>query len=68
MSYLNVLTNLFIIPRFVSIAYMLFFCYTSMIVVSNLISLPPQNFLIGALENSLLPSNPLINPTSSLNP
>ena len=64
MSSLNVLTNLSIIPNL----FPLLMCSSFATLVSNLISLSSQNFLIGALENSLSPSNPRINPTSSLNP
>ena len=63
MSSRNVLTNLSIIPNL----FPLLICSSFATLVSNLISLSSQNFLIGALENSLSPSNPLINPTSSLN-
>ncbi len=42
-------------------------CSSFATLVSNLISLSSQFFLIAALETSLSPSNPLINPTSSLN-
>ena len=45
----------------------LLICSSFATLVSNLISLSSQNFLIGELENSLSTSNPLINPTSSLN-
>jgi len=60
---LNVLTNLSIIPNL----FPLLMCSSFATLVSNLISLSSQIFLIGALENSLSPSNPRINPTSSLN-
>ena len=63
MSSLNVLTNLSIIPNL----FPLLICSSFATLVSNLISLSSQNFLIGALENSLSPSNPFILPTSSLN-
>ncbi len=64
MSSLNVLTNLYIIPNLFPFD----ICSSFDTLVSNLISLSSQNILIAALENSLSPSNPLINPTSSLNP
>ncbi len=63
MSSLNVLTNLSIIPNLLP----LLICSSFATLVSNLISLSSQNFLTAALENSLSPSNPLINPTSFLN-
>ena len=63
MSSLNVLTNLSIIPSL----FPLLICSSLATLVSNLMSLSSQYFLIAALENSLSPSNPLINPTSSLN-
>ena len=64
MSSRNVLTNLSIIPNLFPFD----ICSSFATLVSNLISLSSQKNLIGALENSLSPSNPLINPTSSLNP
>ncbi len=63
MSSLNVLTNLSIIPSL----FPLLICSSFATLVSNLMSLSSQYFLIAALENSFSPSNPLINPTSSLN-
>jgi hypothetical protein len=45
----------------------LLMCSSFATLVSNLISLSSQKNLTAALENSLSPSNPLINPTSSLN-
>ncbi len=63
MSSLNVLTNLSIIPNLLPLDV----CSSFATLVSNLISLSSQKFLIGELENSLSPSNPLINPTSILN-
>ncbi len=63
MSSLNVLTNLSIIPNLFPFD----MCSPFATLVSNLISLASQNVLIAALENSLSPSNPLINPTSFLN-
>ena len=62
MSSLNVLTNLSIIPNL----FPLLICSSFATLVSNLISLSSQNFLIGALENSLSPVKPLICPTSFL--
>ena len=63
MSSLNVLTNLSMIPNL----FPLLICSSFATLVSNLISLSSQNFLIAALENSLSPVNPLIFPTSFLN-
>ena len=63
MSSRNVLTNLSIIPNLLP----LLICSSFATLVSNLISLSSQNFLIGALENSLSPSIPFIIPTSFLN-
>jgi hypothetical protein len=64
MSSRNVLTNLSIIPNL----FPLLICSSFATLVSNLISLSLQTFLIAALENSLSPVKPLINPTSSFNP
>ena len=64
MSSLRVLTNLSMIPNLLP----LLMCSSFATLVSNLISLSSQNFLIAALENSLSPVKPLICPTSSLNP
>ncbi len=64
MSSRNVLTNLSIIPNLSP----LLICSSFATLVSNLISLSSQKFLIAELENSLLPVKPLIFPTSSLNP
>jgi hypothetical protein len=66
MNYRNVLINLSIIqvPNLLP----LLICSSFATLVSNLISLSSQNFLIGALKNSLSPSNPHINPTPSFNP
>ncbi len=65
MSSRNVLqvTNLSIIPNL----FPLDICSSFATLVSNLISLSSQKILIAAFENSLSPSNTLINPTSSLN-
>ena len=63
MSSRNVLTNLSIIPNL----FPLLICSSFATLVSNLILLSSQNFLIAALENSLSPVKPLIDPTSSLN-
>ena len=63
MSSLNVLTNLSIIPNL----FPLLICSSFATLVSNLILLSSQNFLIAALENSLSPVKALIDPTSSLN-
>ena len=63
MSSLRVLTNLSMIPNLLP----LLICSSFATLVSNLILLSSQNFLIGPLENSLSPSIPFIFPTSSLN-
>ena len=63
MSSLRVLTNLSMIPNLLP----LLMCSSFATLVSNLISLSSQNFLIAALENSLSPVKPLIFPTSFLN-
>mgnify|MGYP000560078707 CR=1 FL=1 len=62
MSSLNVLTNLSIIPNLLP----LLICSSFATLVSNLILLSSQNFLVAALENSLSPVNPLMLPTSFL--
>ncbi len=62
MSSSNVLTNLSIISNLFPSD----MCSSFATPVSNRILLSLQNFIIGALENSLLPSSS--NPTSSLNP
>ena len=62
MSSLNVLTNLSMIPNL----FPLLICSSFATLVSNLILLSSQIFLIAALENSLSPVNPLILPTSFL--
>ncbi len=56
----NVLTNLSIIPNL----FPLLVCSSFATLVSNLISLSSQNFLIAELEIFLSPVKPLINPTS----
>ena len=63
MSSRNVLTNLSMIPNLLP----LLMCSSFATLVSNLILLSSQNFLIAALENSLSPVNPLMFPTSFLN-
>ncbi len=63
MSSLNVLTNLSMIPNLLPFE----ICSSFATLVSNLILLSSQNFLIAALENSLSPVKPLICPTSFLN-
>ena len=62
MSSLNVLTNLSIIPNLLP----LLICSSFATLVSNLISLSSQNFLIGALEKSLSTVKQLSCPTSFL--
>ena len=66
MSSRNVLTNLSIIPNLFPLLIWHNICSSFATLVSNLISLSSQNFLIAELENSLSPVKPLIFPTSFL--